>query len=274
MTKLFIVSTPIGNLQDISTRAISTLQNADLIICENTLKSKVLLDHLNITSPQLTSYNDSSDNKSRTKLIQKISDCKNACLISDAGTPLISDPGYKLIQQCYENNLEVDIIPGATALIAALTLSGLPTNQFTFLGFIAPTKQKRSQQLQAIAKLQMTAILYETPQSVVNLLQELLEIYGAINIAVCKEITKIHQKCYRGSIQDVLHNMQKDPIRGEYVIVIEPIKITISIEQLVDKYAILKPLHTQDISRFIEQYECIRKNEAYTIALQIKRSTC
>ncbi len=270
MTKLFVVSTPIGNLSDISLRALEILKNAELIICENTLKSKVLLDHYQISVPRLTAYNDKSTLQMRYKLINQIKKCAYACLISDAGTPLISDPGYKLIQECYVNNIIVDVVPGATALIAALTLAGMATDNFAFLGFVAKTGQKRSEQFMQLPKLNMTVVFYETPVNVLNSLQELHKLYPTANMAVCKELTKLHQKCYRGSPYEIYAQIERDGARGEYVMLIDKISLPITDAQIIADYACLHTLSAKDIAALLEIKESISKNRAYGIALEIK----
>lgn len=272
MSKLHIVPTPIGNLKDITVRALEILKNSDLIICENVLHSKVLLDTYQI-STKLTSYNDSSDRKTREKLINKISQSENAVLISDAGTPLISDPGYKLVKECILNEIEIDVLPGACAAITALVASGFSTIHFLFLGFLGASQKKRRELLEKIKILEnTTAIIYESSQKIIKLLDEIREILGEeTQISVSKELTKVHQNTYRSSAKEILLKISKDEnfTKGEFVVCINLQRIKVDESVLIEKYQILKSTSTKNLASFIARNEKITNKDAYNIALSI-----
>ena len=218
MAKLYVVGTPIGNLQDISQRALETLKNVDIIACEDTRKSLKLLNHFNISKP-LMSYHDHNAKKQTFKIIDLLKEGKNIALISDAGMPLISDPGYPLIQALEAENLNLDVIPGPTALISALILSGMPTDKFVFLGFLPLKTSKISRQLESIKDFQGSVILYESPYRLIKTLNLLKNKVDISLVAVVKEITKIYQTVVKGTIEEVLEKLEKSTIKGEFVII-------------------------------------------------------
>ena len=270
MSKLFIIATPIGNLADISLRAISQLRTANLIICENVLKSTFLLEHHNIRGPKITSYSDKSSQKERSRLIEKILEHEITCIISDAGTPLISDPGYKLVEECLQNNIEVDVIPGATALIAALVVSGMPTDQFMFMGFIPSTLENQKAKIESFALYESVIVLYEAPKKILALLRAIARQYAGIRVSVSKELTKMYQKTYNGAIEDVLAEIESDGARGEYVVVLDKIHKEFVEQDIIEEYKIFHSLKTKDLAKFIERKEKISKNDSYAISLKIK----
>lgn len=218
---LTIVPTPIGNLKDITLRALEVLQSVDEIICEDTRRSSLLLNHYQISKPLLV-LNDFNEYKTVPQIIEKIKSGKNLALISDAGTPLISDPGYKLVRECIKENLEVDSLPGAVSPIVALTLSGLPPDKFFFLGYLpekSGNRQKALLQISAIAKISNTTfIIFISPHKLKRTLLDLNENLGDINITLAKELTKIHQKVTSGKISEILEEV-KNP-KGEYTLML------------------------------------------------------
>jgi 16S rRNA (cytidine1402-2'-O)-methyltransferase len=218
--KLFIVPTPIGNLEDITLRAVKTLKEVDFILAEDTRTSLFLLKHLQIEKP-LKSYHQHNEHKITDELISEIIDGKNVALISDAGTPGISDPGYLLIKLALEKNVEVISLPGATALIPALVNSGLPCNEFSFYGFL-PQKKGRQTKLKILAQEEKTFVLYESPFRLLKLLNELKEYLGAARLgSVSRELTKMFEENKRGNLDELIAHFSKKTIKGEIVVVVQ-----------------------------------------------------
>lgn len=218
--KLFIVSTPIGNLEDITLRAIETLKDIDFIICEDTRVTGNLLRHYEI-SKELISLNAFNESQKLYSVIQKILEGKNAALVTDSGTPTISDPGNRLISEAIKNNIELIAVPGASAVIAALSISGLPTDSFVFEGFI-PQKKGRQKKLQQLSNEDRTIVLYESVYRIEKLVDELTEYMPERFIVVCRELTKKFEECWRGYPKDIKDQLPAKVIKGEFVIVISP----------------------------------------------------
>jgi len=216
MGKLFVVSTPIGNLGDITLRALETLKNVDLIACEDTRHTLQLLNHFAIKKP-LISYHQHSKDSKIDQIISTILEGQDVAIVTDAGTPGISDPGEFLIRSAIENKIEIEPIPGVSAAITALSVSGLNTDEFVFIGFL-PHKKGRQTKLKEIATIQRTIILYESPFRITKLLNELLEFVGDRQIAVCRELTKKFEVTYRGKISEILPEIKE---KGEFVVIIE-----------------------------------------------------
>lgn len=273
MTRLFIVPTPIGNLYDITKRALDVLKEAQLIICENILHSKVLLDHYDISQASMFAYSDKSEDlKGASKAVSKMLKYDKVCLISDAGTPLISDPGFKLVREAIKQGVELEVLPGATAFVPALVLSGLASNHFVFLGFLPISAEKRLNEIKNLSSYAKTTIIYEAPNRVLALLDEIKAIHGNINIAVCKELSKLHQNVYRGSIDEVYQVLENNPLKGEFVIVVEAIEPKPKSEKdLLELYKMLASLPTKDIVYLLQHNErYLSRKEAYRIALLLK----
>jgi 16S rRNA (cytidine1402-2'-O)-methyltransferase len=218
--KLFIISTPIGNLKDITLRAIEILSEVDLILCEDTRVSSKLLNHLNIKK-ELISVNAFNESKKLDFIVQKIKSKISVALISDAGTPTVSDPGARLISSCIKNGIEIISIPGPSALIAALSISGLPTDSFVFEGFI-PQKKGRQSKLKELANESRTIILYESMYRITKLFNELVEYMPERFVVVCREITKKFEETWRGYPSDLISELDNKIIKGEFVLVIAP----------------------------------------------------
>ena len=223
MAKLYIVPTPIGNLEDITFRAINILTDVDLILCEDTRRSKKLLIHYNIDTP-LRSHHKFNEHKEVGKVVDKILSGEKIALISDAGTPGISDPGFLAVRTCLENNIEVECLPGATALVPALVNSGIPFERFVFEGFL-PVKKGRKTRLEKLTNEDRTMIFYESPHKLIKTLNDFSNSFGADRkISVSREITKIYEETIRGSVEHII-NLFKDKIpRGEFVIIVEGCK--------------------------------------------------
>jgi len=217
---LYIVSTPIGNLSDITLRAIETLKQVDLIAAEDTRHTGILLKNYGITTP-LTSYHDFNKQKKGPELIQKLLSGNSIALVSDAGTPGISDPGYLLINLAIENQIQVVPIPGPAAFISALVVSGLPTDKFVFEGFLPNKSQKRRRRLEELAQEKRSLIFYESPYRLLKFLEEVRQILGDRRICVARELTKKFEEIKRGTVTEVQQYFQQGKIKGELVIVVE-----------------------------------------------------
>lgn len=216
--KLYLVATPIGNLDDITLRAIKVLQEVDIIAAEDTRHSLKLLNHLKISKPLISYHRHNEEVKSEV-LIKDILDGKNVALISDAGTPGISDPGEEIVKQAIKNNITVVPIPGACALINALIASGMDTKEFTFLGFLPLNKKNRNEKLKQIEQATNTCILYEAPHKLNTTLQDLSKILENRKIVLAKEITKIHESFIFGTATELVKKIENP--KGEFVIIIE-----------------------------------------------------
>ena len=216
--KLFIVSTPIGNLGDITFRAVETLNNVQLIAAEDTRHSKKLLSHFNIATPVI-SYFEHNRFKRIPKIIEHLNDGDNVAIITDAGTPGISDPAYKLIRESIINNIIIEPIPGASASLAALVSSGLPTDKFLFDGFL-PTKKGRKKKINSVKDIEATLIYYESPKRLHRTLKNLLEILGDRPAVVARELTKIHEEIKRGTLSELLLYFTSKIPKGECVILV------------------------------------------------------
>lgn len=216
--KLFIVATPIGNLSDITFRAIEILKSVDTIACEDTRHTLILLNHYEIRKP-LISYHQHSDKFKIDKLISMLNDGNDIAIVSDAGTPGISDPGEIIVKEAIKEGIEVIPIPGASAAITAISISGLPTNEFVFIGFLSH-KKGRQTKIHEIAEEKRTVVLYESPYRIKKLLNELEEVCGDREIAVCRELTKKFETVYRGKISEIIDMIKE---KGEFVVIIKGI---------------------------------------------------
>ncbi len=219
MGKLFLVPTPIGNLKDITYRAVEILQEADLILAEDTRTSAKLLKHYDIDT-HMHSHHMHNEHKTINGIIQRLQAGEQIALISDAGTPAISDPGFLLTRACVEAGIEVECLPGATAFVPALVNSGLPSDRFIFEGFL-PVKKGRQTRLKLLAEETRTIVLYESPHKLLKTLGQLVEFFGSDRrISVSRELSKLHEENIRGTVQEVLQYYESNPPKGEIVIVI------------------------------------------------------
>lgn len=222
---LFIVATPIGNMQDITLRALETLKAVDLILAEDTRRTGLLLHYYDITTPMLP-FHEHNENQKEDGVIEKLRNGLSIALVSDAGTPLISDPGFKLVRRATQEGLTVTSIPGPSAALTALSSSGLPTDKFLFIGFLPEKQGKRQtvyEQLKPLVSdeeypLKATVILYESPYHLRKTLEEMLNVFGDIHIVIARELTKIHEEIFRGRLSDALTHF-KNP-KGEFVILL------------------------------------------------------
>ena len=219
MGKLYIVPTPIGNLKDMTFRAIEVLKGVDLILAEDTRTSGKLLNHFEINTP-LQSHHMHNEHKTIDGLITKLKSGSTIALISDAGTPAISDPGFLLTRACIENHIEVDCLPGATAFVPALVNSGLPNDKFVFEGFL-PVKKGRLTRLQILAEETRTMIFYESPHKLIKTLANFCEYFGEERpVSVSRELTKLYEETVRGAAKEILEHFTKKPPKGEIVIIV------------------------------------------------------
>jgi len=219
MGKLYLVPTPIGNLKDMTFRAVEVLQAADLILAEDTRTSGKLLKHFEITT-QMHSHHMHNEHKTTEGIVQRIKVGETVALISDAGTPAISDPGFLLTRACVEAGIEVDCLPGATAFVPALVNSGLPNDKFVFEGFL-PVKKGRQTRLQLLAEETRTIIFYESPHKLLKSLAQFAEFFGNDrSISVSRELSKLHEETIRGTISEVQKHFENKPPKGELVIIV------------------------------------------------------
>ena len=219
MSKLYIVPTPIGNLEDITLRAIKVLKEVDLILAEDTRTSGKLLKHFNIAT-QMQPHHMHNEHKMVERIINRLQSGESIAIISDAGTPAISDPGFLLTRECIKNNIEVECLPGATAFVPALVNSGLPNDKFVFEGFL-PVKKGRHSRLLFLAEEERTMIFYESPHKLVKTLTQFTEYFGEDRqVSVSRELTKLYEETVRGTLKEMLAHFKNKPPKGEFVIVL------------------------------------------------------
>jgi 16S rRNA (cytidine1402-2'-O)-methyltransferase len=217
---LYLVSTPIGNLEDITFRSLRILKDADIIAAEDTRHTLLLLNHFGINHKEMESYHDFNKEHKTGFLIKALLSGKSIALVSDAGTPGISDPAYNLVVKAIESGIAVIPVPGPTAAITALVISGLPTDRYVFDGFL-PVKKGRKTRIEQLTEERRTIILYESPHRIIRTLNDLRSALGDRSVAVCRELTKKFEEVYRGSISDVIYKMSQKQIRGEFVLIIK-----------------------------------------------------
>jgi len=219
MSKLYLVPTPIGNLEDMTFRAVKVLKEVDLILAEDTRTSGKLLKHFEI-STHMHSHHMHNEHKTVENIVKRIQNGDNIALISDAGTPAISDPGFLLTRACIENNVEIECLPGATAFVPALVNSGLPNDKFVFEGFL-PVKKGRQTRLTFLAEETRTMIFYESPHKLLKTLTNFAEYFGEDRtISVSRELTKLYEETIRGTVLELIQHFTKKPPKGEFVIVV------------------------------------------------------
>jgi len=216
---LYLVPTPLGNLKDVTYRSIEVLQSVDLILCEDTRTSSVFLNHYNIQKP-LTPYHQHNEHKILQHLIDQMLAGKKMAVITDAGTPAISDPAFLLVRECVRNDIKIECLPGATAFVPALVNSGLPTNRFCFEGFL-PLKKGRQTALKQLAEEERTMIFYESPMRLVKTLEDFIQYFGAERqCCVSRELTKMFEENKRGSLQEVCDHFKQKAVKGEIVMIV------------------------------------------------------
>ncbi len=266
--KLYLVATPIGNLEDITLRAINVLKNVDLIAAEDTRHTLKLLNHLEISKPMISCHRHNENEKSN-KIIEKLKEGKNIAIVSDAGTPGISDPGEEVVKEAIKENIRIIPIPGACAAINALIVSGIDTKEFYFLGFLPLNKKLRKEKLNEIKNINKTIILYEAPHKILNTINDLENILENRQVVFAREITKIHEEFIRGTIKEIKEKIENP--KGEFVIIIEGNKNVENIENKLNlltinehyNYYENKGYSKKEIIKLIAKDRNVNKNEIY-----------
>ena len=265
---LYLVATPIGNLEDITLRAIKVLKEVDLIAAEDTRQTLKLLNHLEI-SKKLISYHRHNEDVKKELLIEKLLEGQNLAVVTDAGTPAISDPGEEVVKEAIKNNINIVPIPGACALINALIASGLDTKEFSFYAFLPLNKKLRKNKFEEIKKDGKTAIIYEAPHKLINTLNDILINLGDRKIVLARELTKIHEEFIRGNVTEIINIFKDKEPKGEFIILIEGIKIKVennlnnlSLEEHY-KYYENQGLEKKEIIKKIAKDRNVNKNEIY-----------
>lgn len=273
---LYVVSTPIGNLRDITLRAIDTLKDVDVIAAEDTRNTAKLLMHYGITTPT-TSYHRFNIREKTQKLIDLLLSGKDVAIVSDAGTPGISDPGHELIEACIANNIKVVGIPGANAMLNALVISGLPTERFAFEGFPPREARGRLKLLRSLKSEPRTMVFYESPHRIVNTLEDMRNILGDRRGAIIREATKVFEEVIRGSLSEIIQVLSERALKGEFVIVIEGLNndetesydISNKIPELLRKYT-AEGLSDRDAAKAVAEELGVSKREVYQKMLVLK----
>jgi 16S rRNA (cytidine1402-2'-O)-methyltransferase len=277
--KLYLVPTPIGNLKDITLRALETLREVDIIAAEDTRQTLKLLNHFEIKKP-LISYHKFNEQVKSDKIIELLMDGNNVALVSDAGTPGISDPGSVIVERCIEKIIDFEVLPGATAITTALVYSGLDTTKFLFRGFLPRENKERKIIINELLQSQETIIFYEAPHRLVDTLTFLLEVFGDRKIAVCRELTKLYQEIYRSTIKQAIEYFLENKPRGEFVLVLEGKKleeikeeqreawINLSIEEHILKY-INDGINKKEAIKLVAKERELPKSEVYKFSTNI-----
>lgn len=268
--KLYLVATPIGNLEDITIRALNVLKNVDLIAAEDTRHTLGLLNHFEINKPLISYYKETEKKKSPI-LIEKLLNGTNIALVSDAGTPGISDPGEEIVKKAIKNNIDIIPIPGACAFVNALISSGMNTKEFSFMGFLSANKKERKDKLEEIKYETRTLIFYEAPHKLKTTLESMLEVLGDRKVVLARELTKIHEEFIRGNLSTIVE--QFVDIRGEFVIILEGNSISKQEKEILDlnslsmdehyKFYENQGLDKKEIIKKIAKDRNINKNEVY-----------
>ena len=272
--KLYLVATPIGNLEDITFRALKVLESVDLIAAEDTRHTLGLLNHFNISKPLISYYKQNEKSKSEI-LISKLLEGQNIAVVSDAGTPGISDPGEEIVKVCIENGIEIVPIPGACAFVNALIASGFSTREFSFIGFLSAEKKDRKGKLEELKYETKTLIFYEAPHKLKSMLESVLEVFGNRKIVLAKELTKIHETFIRDNVENILNDIEN--IKGEFVILVEGSEVSkkdieldnlnnLSVEEHYKMYE-NQGFDKKEIIKKIAKDRGVNKNEIYKIFL-------
>lgn len=274
---LYLISTPIGNLEDITLRALRTLKSVDLLLCEDKRTSSKLLNHYGIKVP-LLAYHDHNSDRLGPTLIEKIQNGNAIGLISDAGTPLISDPGFQIVQLCIENNLYITSLPGPCAFITALTISGLPVHNFHFGGFLPSKSGERRSTLEAVKSLHSTVIFYESPHRILKTLTDIKIIFNDRQVVLCRELTKYYEERLSGSAAELQEQLAKrDAIKGEFVLLIKgadetDFKISEDDLQLQIQKLLKLNLPVKEIRDRLSAETSRSKKEIYQLILSMKQA--
>ena len=266
---LYIVATPIGNLKDITYRAVDTLNSADLILCENPKNSKKLLNYYGINTKCYT-YNDHSDEKQRNMVMSKLLEGKKVCLISDAGTPLISDPGYKLVKYIADHGIRIEPIPGPSSTVTAMSASGLPTDRFLFRGFLSNQKSKVEKELEELSKEIATLVLFESPKRIYSTVGAIQKVLGERDIVIARELTKMHEEFIRTTPQNFLEQYKDHEFKWEIVLLISgntTQEDEVDVDTMLAK--LMKDHSTKDAVEIVSKTFDLSKKEVYKRALEL-----
>lgn len=276
MGKLYVVGTPIGNLGDMTYRAVETLSNVDFICAEDTRVTAGLLNHFEIKRP-LVSYHEHNAKQVGEQIINRILSGENAAIVTDAGMPCISDPGELLVKLCAENDIKVEVVPGPSAVVSALAISGLSTSRFQFEGFLSTAKKQRFEHLAAVKNCTNTLIFYEAPHKLENTLRDMLEYLGDRKISLCRELTKLHEEVIRTTIAETLAFYSENKPKGEFVLVIEganeeEISPAETIEQAFEqvKELVGKGMRGADACKQIAKATGFSKGELYSMLVSAR----
>jgi 16S rRNA (cytidine1402-2'-O)-methyltransferase len=272
---LYVVATPIGNLEDITLRAVRILREVDLIAAEDTRHTQILLNHYDIHTP-LTSYHEHNERTKAQPLVERLVRGENVALLCDAGTPAISDPGYRLIIEATRAGVRVVPLPGASALAAVLSASGLPTDRFVFEGFLPAKKQERKTKLQALQNESRTLVFYEAPHRLMESLQDLQQILGDREIVVAREVSKVHEEFLRGILSKIIAQLAEQTVKGEITLVVhgstEGTKVADAELQDEIGQLVAKGMRVKEIAEIIGERHRLSKREIYQLALRRKKS--
>jgi 16S rRNA (cytidine1402-2'-O)-methyltransferase len=268
---LYVVATPIGNLEDITLRALRVLKEVDLIAAEDTRQTRKLLAHHGIAT-RLTSYYDAVEGAKAAPLVKQLKVGKNIALVSDAGTPTLSDPGFRLVQEAVQAGVSVVPIPGPSALAAVLSVSGLPTDRFAFEGFLPAKKRERREKLQSLRTEPRTLVFYEAPHRIGEALEDMAELFGARQVVLGREVTKVYEEFIRGSIGDVIREIAGKEIRGEITLVVsgsagEKIALEDSLRAEIQELA-QKGLRVKEIAEVLGEKFSYPKKDIYRLVLE------
>ncbi len=275
---LYVVATPIGNLDDITVRALNILGRVDRIAAEDTRHTGRLLSYHNIKN-NLISYHEHNEKERTPVLVHQLKTGSSIALVSNAGTPTVSDPGYRLIKNAIENNIKVVPIPGASAVTTALSIAGLPTDSFIFAGFPAKKKAKRIKQLKEFANNTKTLIFYQSPGRIVSFMAEMLNVMGDRYVVLCREMTKLHEECLRGSLSELIDTLSHRPtVKGECTLLVEGFKEKKEVSQEIVRAELMEALENKgkklsEICKIVAQKYGLSKNKVYEEALKIKAET-
>lgn len=272
---LYIVATPIGNLEDMTFRAVRILKEADLIAAEDTRHSRKLLTHFGISKP-ITSYFDHNKQVKGAMILEKLRQGLSVALVSDAGTPCISDPGYQLVFDALRSGIPVVPIPGACAAVTALSASGLPTDSFVFEGFLPSRKGKRREKISSLREEKRVLIFYESPNRLVDTLADLRQLLGDRSMVVAREVTKMYEEFLRGSVSALVSELENKPVRGELVLMVAPSASTVEagddeIAGLLEKYICSEGFSVKDAVKRVALETGTSKSRVYETALLIRK---
>ncbi len=275
--RLYVVGTPIGNLEDITLRALNTLKASDLIACEDTRRTQKLLNHYDIRTRTI-SYHEHNEMTRAPELVLEMEQGSVISLVSDAGTPVLSDPGFRLVHLAIRHKIPVVPIPGPSALVAALTTAGLPMNEFIFAGFLPVKRSARRKTLTSLGSFEKTIVFYEAPHRIIDSLRDMRDILGEREAVIAREVTKVHEEFVRGSIGEIRDLLKKEPIKGELTVIVGPgvaphenAPGSFSVQSEIDRLRASEGLDERSALKIVARSRGISRSEAYR-QLQLEKS--